>query len=271
MKIALLLPGPLRSFSECWNSLSEQLIKPIEQYYDGITFKIFIEYFHVSQEFYEQEYEKNIFNSKMEIDTPGWQEILKNSRYFEYQNEYIFKDQYIFDIFEEINKVNNKKYNPLSLKKISKQKKEKCNSFYYDFYVFIQGICLHFNNKKLIDKIPPEFQISIKGRPDTFYEKRYPVEQFSNIEENVVYLQEGERWDCFFVSHTKTLQKLYSNFFKHCQKFIHILKKKGKLKPEKMLLLLLKYEKIEIKKYTYNCNNHWKVNRHLINPKYKRD
>ena len=278
MKIAIVSPGPIRSFADCYSSWIDNMIKPLEEQVGKGNVKIFLDYFSVDNEFYQQQFNKNIFTTKMEIDRPGWKEIISNSEYIELANQYTYTDDYILDIFTKINTHNNSELDAYELKKynINKQRRE---LKYKSYYNFIQGLCSNFNNKKLIDKVSHEYDVIIKLRCDAELLNKYPVKEVLNINDNTIYLQRGTRWDNFYMAKRDTLVKLYSDLYKHM--YQNILKfKQNIVTPEMFLTFLIKSHSIDRKYYNYShikkkqpSVGSWKVSRHLPggeHTKYKR-
>ena len=272
MKIALVSPGPIRSFADCYQSWVDKLILPLEMKVGKGNVKIFLDYFSVTEDFYKQQFDKNIFTTKMEVDRPGWKDILDNSPYIESSTQYVYTDQYILDLFDKINIENNTDINVYELKKYNINKKLKDQKF-KSYYNFIQGICSNYNNKKLIDKIPDEYDIIIKLRCDAFLISEYPIDKILKINDNTMYLQKGPRWDNFYMGKRSTLVQLYQNLYKNLNVFINTFKKKL-ITPEIMLSCLIKNEKIFTQTYSYSYIDKkgkgcWKVSRHLTDTKYK--
>ena len=141
--------------------------------------------------------------------------------------------------------------------------------------MLIQGICLNYNNKKAIDKIPEDYDITIKIRPDAFLVNPYPINDIINIKNNTIYLQAkisshnnpsfkllnkkyllGKRWDNFYMGTRSTLVQLYDNYFYYCHtilnKFIQKPNKQDKCIPEYLLQNIIIKEKIQSVEFLYH-------------------
>ena len=274
MKIAIIIPGPIRSFANNYESLLKYIILPIEEKYGKGSVKIFMDYFTVTKEFYEKEYDKNMFNTKMEIDAEGYQEILDNSEYIAYKNSYVFKDDYVENIFNEINKENNSNYDCYELKNYNKElyKNQDAKGFKFkNYYVFMQGIIMNYNNKQLLEKVPDDYDIIIKYRADAKLLKFFPFSFLDKIEDNTIYLPiaSGGRWDTFFVATANSMRNLYKNYYSECITLIDTYKKNDKFEAEDMLIKLIKLTGNKLEKLNYFQNDHWNCKRNLINNKYK--
>lgn len=277
MKVAIVSPGPIRSFSLCYQSWVKKLIVPLENTIGKDNVKVFMYNSIITDEVYEKELKDSIFNTKLGTDTDGWQEIFENSPYITYHDIYKYNDKYIEEIFNEINEFNGTNYNPYSLKKYTKFI-EKKNFTYKSYYMLIQGICLNYNNKKLIDLVPDKYDLIIKIRPDVFLVEPYPIKELLQMKENTIYLQVkkhkgtvrtlqkklldddnfvlGKRWDNFYMGHTKTLKQLYSNLFSlfnlHINNFITKPLLQEECIPEWFFQNIILSEKIMVDKYFYH-------------------
>ena len=295
MKVCICIPGPLRSFSRCWESILRCMIKPLEEKVGKGNVKIYMENFHVSEEFYKKEFDKNMFNTKMEIDTSGWQKILNTSKYIEYSNLYEFRDAYIENIFKQINEKNETDWDVYDLKKyvMPFQKMEKSGMEFKHYYNFVQGLCMNYNNKILIDKIPNEYDIIIKMRGDTKFIWEFPVVDALKSKNNFIYTAAGNRWDNFFWGRANTVKSLYENFFTQAKAIIEFWKLGGineKLRlgkkitmspeaeshsnakyedwlfaPEGMLLYFITKQNKKIVRSYFSGSRDWDVERNLPN------
>lgn len=150
-KVAILLSGHIRNFQEIINEFKENLIKPIEQYYD---------------------YDINIHTwdtNIVEID------YLKRNKYF---TKLDINKEYIYNLFKKnnlnINKIiieNQKEVaNKLDLKTFfekqlqgKKVDRNVINALFFQYYGHYKVLnCLDLNNN---------YEFIIKTRPDMFYEK----------------------------------------------------------------------------------------------------
>lgn len=297
MKVAIAVCGPLRSFSNCYPTWLTHLITPLEKKIGEGNVKIFIDYFHTPEDTYQNTHDKNIFTTKLEIDTAGWNDIINQSKYIQYKNRYNYDDSYIENIFNLINKTEdtNVTFNLYELKKYNKQKyipkghkykKQRSiqkKQVYKSYYNFIQGICHIYNTKKIIDVIPSEYDYTIKIRADAYLLKPYPIDTILTMNSDSIYIQKeakqqnntgGSRFDTFYMAKTDVLKKIYTNIFKHfktfCQKFIVCEKNWHTCKPENLFCHIIYKSKIKVKPYPYIYeHNNWKVNRNLINFKYR--
>ena len=275
MKVAIIAPGPIRSFSLCYQSWVDNLILPLENRIGKGNVKIFMDNSIITDNIFDKDLKNSVFTTKLGIDTDGWQNIIKNSPYIAQHTTYKYNDQYIENIFTKINNFNGTSYDPYSLKKHTTLYTKKNNYKYKFYYMLIQGICLNYNNKKAIDKIPEDYDITIKIRPDAFLVNPYPINDIINIKNNTIYLQAkisshnnpsfkllnkkyllGKRWDNFYMAHTSTLkqlyQKLYYHFSKNIHKFIQQPNKQNECIPEFLLKNIILSEKITVDKYLYH-------------------
>ena len=275
MKVAIVSPGPIRSFSKVYNSWVENLIKPLEKQVGVGNVKIFIEYFTVDENHFENL--KNMeFHTKLEVDQPGWSDILENSPYIEYKHKYHYDTKYINNIFKIINEKNNSNYQPENLKKFSEGLKKHNNSLYKRkkrmYYNLIHGICMNYNNKVLIDKIPDDYGFIVKIRSDALLLKPYNLPNLSIFEKNNTvffqkrrvqnkpYIEFGLRWDTFFMGNHQSLKKMYQNFFKICYLLIIRYNNRDLIRrPEYLIGMLLKNSKLKKKPYDYFHDSHWTV------------
>ena len=111
MKVALACCGPLRSFSQCYHTWVNNIIIPLEKKIGKGNVKIFMYNCTTNKTYYETNIENSKFNSKIGIDSDGSEHIINNSEYIELFNKYQQNDQYMINIFEEINKLFNTNYN----------------------------------------------------------------------------------------------------------------------------------------------------------------
>ena len=275
MKIAIVSPGPIRSFSKVYQSWVNNLIKPLEDQVGQGNVKIFIEYFTVDKNHMEN-LKKMEFHTKAELDEPGWSEILENSPYIEYQGRYHYDDNYIISIINNINEFNNCNYHPSNMKKYSDKLRFKDTKMWMKkkrmFYNLIHAICMNYNNKIIIDKVPDDYDYIIKIRSDAYLLKPYQLDLQKFHNSKNVYFQIatdqsqrsritfGIRWDTFFMGSNKALKKMYQDYYKNCNLLIvKYLNRNKIIRPEYFIDLLLKESKLNKKTYKYYYYSEWEV------------
>ena len=275
MKIAIVSPGPIRSFSKVYQSWVNNLIKPLEDQVGQGNVKIFIEYFTVDKNHMEN-LKKMEFHTKAELDEPGWSEILENSPYIEYQGRYHYDDNYIISIINNINEFNNCNYHPSNMKKYSDKLRFKDTKMWMKkkrmFYNLIHAICMNYNNKRIIDKVPDDYECIIKIRSDAYLLKPYQLDLQKFHNSKNVYFQIatdqsqrsritfGIRWDTFFMGSNKALKKMYQDYYKNCNLLIvKYLNRNKIIRPEYFIDLLLKESKLNKKTYKYYYYSEWEV------------
>ena len=274
MKVALACCGPLRSFSQCYHTWISNIIIPLEKKIGKGNVKIFMYNCTTNKTYYETNIENSKFNSKIGIDSDGSEHIINNSEYIELFNKYQQNDQYMINIFEEINKLFNTNYNIREIDNYTVPNGTKKKNF---FHTMISGICSNYNNKKIIDMIPDDYDLVIKIRPDAYIIRPYPIDTLLNMKTNHIYIQvldhtiprikipkhnffkkklQGKRWDNFYMAHNNTLKHLYHNFFLHCKimidTYIQEPDRQHECMPEFLLKNLIENQKIIPEKYFYN-------------------
>lgn len=258
INIAICISGQLRSFSKSFHTLRDNIINPLEKMDNVDKVNIFMNCF----KFNDENFYSNKYTSKMELDTPGWEEILEDPLFI-YKNTYKFTDSNVYDIF---NQYTNK--NPDDMEKYQKNdSKEKNRSW----KLLINAVCMHHNNKVIIDKVPDNYDIIIRLRCEGMYKNDFPINIISKcLKYDVIYFctknikNLSNRGDNFFIGNTKTIKKLYNNI--PVDDFLNEFIITGKLLAETMLLKLVKLNKIEPKSFHMN----WKVSRNIYDShKYK--
>lgn len=275
MKIAIVSPGPIRSFSKVYQSWVDNLIKPLEDQVGQGNVKIFIEYFTVDKNHMEN-LKKMEFHTKAELDEPGWSEILEKSPYIEYQGRYHYDDNYIINIIDNINEFNNCNYSLSNMKKYDAKLQFKDEKMWKKkkrmFYNLIHAVCMNYNNKKIIDKVPDDYDYIIKIRSDAHLLKPYKLDLKNLYNNKNVYFQIasdqlqksritfGIRWDTFFMGSNKALKKMYHDYYKKCNLlFVRYMNRNLIRRPEYFIDLLLKESKLNKKTYEYYYHSDWEV------------
>ena len=275
MKIAIVSPGPIRSFSKVYQSWVDNLIKPLEDQVGQGNVKIFIEYFTVDKNHMENLKNKE-FHTKAELDEPGWSEILEKSPYIEYQGRYHYDDNYIINIINNINEFNNCNYTLSNMKKYDAKLQFKDERMWKKkkrmFYNLIHAVCMNYNNKMIIDKVPDDYDYIIKIRSDAHLLKPYQLDLKNLYNNKNVYFQTaidqsqksritfGIRWDTFFMGSNKALKKMYHDYYKNCNLlFIRYMNRNLIRRPEYFIDLLLKESKLNKKTYKYYYHSDWEV------------
>lgn len=243
MKIAICIPGQLRTFSKYYDTLIKNFVIPLENKNKNKV-DIFMDCFWVEN---ERELDGNKFNAKFEVDIPGWEKIVNESKYIKYKNFYKFSDSTFYNLIEKINKINDKKYNIDEIKKYTKYCR-KLNSSTRFYNLLVNGLSMHYNNKNLIDKIPSNYDIIIRTRADIRYIEKIKLDfNFDKIiNSNSIHLMNkhnGQKntalYDQIIIGSNNNMKKLYKNFFKECLVWLDIFKLKGIYRAETMLNYLI--------------------------------
>ena len=237
------------------------------------------------------------FHTKAELDEPGWSEILENSPYIVYQRRYHYDENYITNIIDKINEFNNSTYELSNMKKYDDRLKFKDHRMWKKkrrmFYNLIHAICMNYNNKIIIDKVPDDYDYIIKIRSDAYLLKPYQLDLQNIYNNKSVYCQIaddqldtnlkkdesynkatverlaqrsksritfGVRWDTFFMGSNKALKKMYQDYYKNCNLlFVRYMNRNLIRRPEYFIDLLIKESKLNKKTYEYYHYSNWKV------------
>ena len=274
MKVAIASCGPLRTFSKCYQTWIDNIIIPIENRIGKGNVKIFMYNCITDKKYYDTYIKNGKFNRKLGIDSEGSEDIINSSEYIEVCKDYHHNDMYIENIFNEINKFCNTDYNIYDIEKHTVPNGKKKKKFYH---ALISGICSNYNNKKIVDMIPIDYDLVIKIRPDAYLVQQYPIDTILNMDSNSIYLQVlksdqpktnipkfnlfkkkllGKRWDNFFMGHNKTLKHLYQNFLLNCKlmidKYLQEPHNQHDCIPEFLLKNIIENAKIKPEKYFYH-------------------
>lgn len=264
MNIAICIPGQLRCFTKYYDNLIQNVILPLENSNKINQVSIFLECFTIKKKYNENPNSK--YNIKMHVDTEGIDEISK-SKYFKYCNLYNFTDDTIYQVFKDIKC----KYSPDDLEKYQKKLRSKNNMAWKRL---TNGVCQLYNNKKLIEKVPDNYDIIMRMRSDVEYIKKFPVEKILNCKNNTLYfctsgyyLSKGG--DTFFFGNTKLLKNVYKNLYHYLRNNVEKYVKSGNITPESILDDILIDLDINPMSINYRMFKHWKIIRNYIGPKYK--
>lgn len=265
MKVAICICGQIRSLSLYFHTLINNIVKVIEN--DGHEVGIFIDSFNITKDYYNKNFSTNLYTTKMEIDRLGWENVLnKYNKYIKYKNIYSFSDQNIYDIFKKYTK-----YNPDDMKKYQNLKKSLGKN--RSWKLIINAICMHYNNKVVINKVPEDYDIIIRLRGEGEYMSKFPKEIINKFKNNVIYfcnqnptiIFTNQLGDNFFMGNYYSMNKIYKDLFSLFNTILEKYMKTGYLTGEMILEDLVNYNKMIPKTFIMK----WKINRFLIHSKYK--
>lgn len=213
MKIAICLVGQLRTFSDVYESLISNLVKPLQESSYVSQVDIFIYGTTFTKSDYINHFDKIRYSSKLEIDKPGAETIIKKCPHITKVELKTFSDNTINYLMTKINLDNKPNFHEILCTKSIQY--HKTDRFYKLFYL---GMSQHYNNMNAFRKVDNSYDIIIRTRPDMRYLNKklsYYVIDYIKKERkmySICLTQKNELWDQIFFGKATAMKLLYDNF-----------------------------------------------------------
>ena len=211
--IAICLVGQLRSFSSQYQSLIDNVVLPLKNSKETGKVDIFINGFSYNIDDYRSTFDKLKYSQKLEIDSPGAEDIINKSPYIVKSNLVTYTDETIDMLFS--------KFNDNNLENFSEILRNKSIAYHNTdrFYnLFCLGLSQHYNNMNAFNQVSDEYDIIIRSRCDMRYLNHnlcLEVLKFiknKHINKYICLLSKGKLWDQIFFGTTDTMKSIYDDF-----------------------------------------------------------